>query len=141
MTKNVSCAVEPLLPVELGQGKIKFAQGVKADRWVFATGLMAQDFINGIAPDVLSERAPHSGLPKREKEAQSHYFRGTRWERINDETRAAYLANSYRVLLTRARQGMVICVPVGSEIDDTRMLNFYDETYAFLCECGITKLV
>jgi enamine deaminase RidA (YjgF/YER057c/UK114 family) len=58
-----------LLPVELGRGKIKFAQGVKADRWVFATGLMAQDFINGIAPDVLSERAPHSGLPKREKEA------------------------------------------------------------------------
>ena len=41
----------------------------------------------------------------------------------------------------RARQGMVICVPVGSEIDDTRMLNFYDETYAFLCECGIAELV
>ena len=69
MSRKVTCAVEPLLPVELGQGKIKFAQGVKADRWVFATGLMAQDFVNGIAPDVLSERAPHSGLPKREKEA------------------------------------------------------------------------
>jgi enamine deaminase RidA (YjgF/YER057c/UK114 family) len=58
-----------LLPVELGAGKIKFAQGMKAGRWVFATGLMAQDFVNGIAPDVLAERAPHSGLPKREKEA------------------------------------------------------------------------
>jgi enamine deaminase RidA (YjgF/YER057c/UK114 family) len=69
MSSKVTCAVKPLLPVELGQGKIKFAQGMKADRWVFATGLMAQDFINGIAPDVLSERAPHSGLPKREKEA------------------------------------------------------------------------
>src|SRR5215472_3647963 len=69
MTRKATCAVEPLLPVELGQGMIKFAQGVKADRWVFATGLMAQDFISGIAPDVLSERAPHSGLPKREKEA------------------------------------------------------------------------
>ena len=67
--KNASCAVEPLLPVELGAGKIKFAQGVKAGRWVFATGLMAQDFVNGVAPDVLSERAPHSGAPKREKEA------------------------------------------------------------------------
>jgi len=65
MTKSV----EPLLPVELGAGKIKFAQGMKAGRWVFATGLMAQDFINGIAPDVLAERTPHSGLPKREKEA------------------------------------------------------------------------
>ena len=48
--KNASCAVEPLLPVELGAGKIKFAQGVKAGRWVFATGLMAQDFVNGVAP-------------------------------------------------------------------------------------------
>ena len=65
MTKSV----EPLLPVELGAGKIKFAQGMKAGRWVFATGLMAQDFVNGIAPDVLAERAPHAGLPKREKEA------------------------------------------------------------------------
>ena len=62
-------AVEPLLPVELGSGRIKFAQGIKAGRWVFATGLMAQGFVNGIAPDVLSERLPHGGLPKREKEA------------------------------------------------------------------------
>jgi enamine deaminase RidA (YjgF/YER057c/UK114 family) len=69
MTKSATCAVEPLLPVELGPGKIKFAQGVKAGRWVFATGLMAQDFVHGIAPDVLAERAPHAGLPKREKEA------------------------------------------------------------------------
>src|SRR5215813_7752657 len=66
---NASCAVEPLLPVELGPGRIKFAQGVKAGRWVFATGLMAQDFVHGIAPDVLATRAPHASLPKREKEA------------------------------------------------------------------------
>src|SRR5579862_4116165 len=69
MTKSAASAVEPLLPVELGPGRVRFAQGVKAGRWVFATGLMAQDFINGIAPDVLGERAPHAGLPKREKEA------------------------------------------------------------------------
>jgi enamine deaminase RidA (YjgF/YER057c/UK114 family) len=62
-------AVEPLLPVELGAGKIRFAQGVKAGRWVFATGVMAQDFQSGMAADVLSECAPHAGLPKREKEA------------------------------------------------------------------------
>jgi enamine deaminase RidA (YjgF/YER057c/UK114 family) len=60
---------EPLLPVELGAGKIRFAQGMKAGRWVFASGLMAQDFLHGIAPDVLSESMPHAGLPKREKEA------------------------------------------------------------------------
>ena len=67
---SASRAAQPLLPVELGAGKIKFAQGMKAGRWVFATGLMAQDFVNGIAPDVLATRAPHAGLPKREKEAQ-----------------------------------------------------------------------
>src|ERR1044072_3766680 len=67
--KNAAAAVEPLLPVELGPGKIKFAQGIKAGRWVFATGVMAQDFKSGIASDVLAERAPHAGLPKREKEA------------------------------------------------------------------------
>src|SRR5215510_11317218 len=68
--KSASRAAQLLLPVELGVGKVKFAQGIKAGRWVFATGLMAQDFVNGIAPDVLAERAPHAGLPKREKEAQ-----------------------------------------------------------------------
>jgi enamine deaminase RidA (YjgF/YER057c/UK114 family) len=67
MTNNNA---EPLLPVELGAGKVKFAQGIKAGRWVFATGVMAQDFKNGIAPDVLAEDAPHAGLPKREKEAR-----------------------------------------------------------------------
>lgn len=60
---------EPLLPVELGPGRVRFAPGIKAGRWVFATGVMAQDFKSGIASDVLAERAPHSGAPKREKEA------------------------------------------------------------------------
>jgi enamine deaminase RidA (YjgF/YER057c/UK114 family) len=70
MSDKKASLVEPLLPVELRSGKIRFAQGVKADRWVFATGVMAQDLKSGIAPDVLSERNPHAGLPKREKEAQ-----------------------------------------------------------------------
>ena len=74
---------EPLLPVELGPGKVKFAQGMKAGRWVFATGVMAQDFKNGIAPDVLAEDAPHAGLPKREKEALRI------WENIDAVLRAA----------------------------------------------------
>jgi hypothetical protein len=37
---------------------------------------------------------------------------------MSDATRKSYLANAYRVLLTRARQGMVIFVPAGSEIDE-----------------------
>src|SRR6476659_5274780 len=68
-----TAAAQALLPVELGPGRIKFAQGMKAGRWVFATGVMAQDFVNGIAPDVLSERLPHAGRPKREKEATRIY--------------------------------------------------------------------
>lgn len=68
--KSAASAVTPLLPVELGAGRVKFAQGVKAGRWVFANGLMAQDFKNGIAPDVISERLPHAGRPKRERETQ-----------------------------------------------------------------------
>lgn len=68
-----TAAAQALLPVELGPGRIKFAQGMKAGRWVFATGVMAQDFANGIAPDVLSERLPHAGRPKREKEATRIY--------------------------------------------------------------------
>ena len=69
MNAKSAQSVQPLLPVELGAGRVKFAQGMKAGRWVFATGLMAQDFKNGVAPDVLAARMPHGGLPKREKEA------------------------------------------------------------------------
>ena len=72
---------------------------------------------------------------------EPYNFRGARWEHINDPIRAAYLVNAYRVLLTRARQGMVIYVPHGSEIDDTRKSVFYDDTYAFLSECGIAELL
>src|SRR6266851_4772145 len=44
---------EPLRPIELGAGKVRFAQGMKAGSWVFATGVMAQDFENGIAAAAL----------------------------------------------------------------------------------------
>ncbi len=69
MAGKEASAAEALLPVELGPGKVKFAQGIRAGRWVFATGLMAQDFSTGIAANVLAERMPHAGQPKREKEA------------------------------------------------------------------------
>jgi DUF2075 family protein len=69
-----------------------------------------------------------------------YYFRGSRWERVQDPARAAYLANAYRVLLTRARQGMVILAPRGTELDQTRPPSFYDETFSFLTNCGIPEL-
>ena len=77
---------------------------------------------------------------RRNKGAWAHHnFRGSRWERVNDPIRAAYLGNAYRVLLTRARQGMVIFIPRGSDRDETRKPRFYEETYEFLKECGVPE--
>lgn len=67
-------------------------------------------------------------------------FKGSRWESINDPTRKSYLANSYRVLLTRARQGQVIFVPPGDQDDATRPPRLYDEVYEFLQTCGFEQL-
>jgi hypothetical protein len=53
----------------------------------------------------------------------------------------AYIANSYRVLLTRARQGLVIFVPEGSLDDSTRPQKIYDDIYDFLLGCGLQKLI
>jgi len=53
-------------------------------------------------------------------------FRGTEWQNVNDNIRKRYLLNAYRVLLTRARQGMVVFVPEGDDSDRTRKPEFYD---------------
>jgi hypothetical protein len=69
-----------------------------------------------------------------------HQFRGTRWNRINKVERQRYLENAYRVLLTRARQGMVIVVPEGVEQDPTRASEFYDPTYNYLRSLGLNEM-
>lgn len=73
-------------------------------------------------------------------EWKSFSFKGNKWERINKIERKKYLINAYRVLLTRARQGMVIVVPEGSIEDHTRNPQFYDETFNYLKNIGI-KLI
>jgi hypothetical protein len=71
----------------------------------------------------------------------SYYsFRGKRWETVAKDDRKHYLLNAYRVLLTRARQGMVIFVPPGDVNDATRQPSFYDETYAYLTDLGVQAL-
>ena len=65
---------------------------------------------------------------------------GTKWNKINKEDRKSYLINAYRVLLTRARQGMVICVPEGSADDHTRQPAFYNGTYEYLKLLGIKEI-
>lgn len=67
-------------------------------------------------------------------------FRGTNWQHINKASRKTYLKNAYRVLLTRARQGMVIFIPEGSTIDPTRDPSYYDSTFAYLRSIGLQEL-
>lgn len=78
-----------------------------------------------------------------------HKFNGsTKWNDENNEERRKYMLNAYRVLLTRARQGMVICIPKGNgklgndgfPEDATRLPEFYDNTYKYLKDIGIEEL-
>jgi hypothetical protein len=63
-------------------------------------------------------------------------FVGDHWNRVRKQERQDYLKNAYRVLLTRARQGMVIVVPSGSSEDLTRRDEYYDPTFDYLRSIG-----
>lgn len=67
-------------------------------------------------------------------------FKGSRWTRVRSEMNRLYIKNAYRVLLTRARQGMVIFVPEGDEHDPTRDPEFYNRTYSYLKSVGIQEI-
>lgn len=86
----------------------------------------------GVAWDLNLMRGPGGWLPRR--------FRGTAWEAVHDSEKQAYVLNAYRVLLTRARQGMVIFVPPGDAADPTRPPAAYDEVDAWLADCGIPEI-
>ena len=63
-------------------------------------------------------------------------FRGKKWNEVKKAERRKYLKNAYRVLLTRARQGMVIVVPEGDDEDPTRSEAFYGPTFGYLRDVG-----
>lgn len=67
---------------------------------------------------------------------KSFSFVGNKWFNIRKDDRRQYLKNAYRVLLTRARQGMVIVVPEGDPEDSTRKSEYYDETFNYLRNIG-----
>lgn len=69
-------------------------------------------------------------------------FRGENWNHINQEERKVYKKNAYRVLLTRARQGMVIFVPKEDQLllDPSGRKSIYDETYEYLLSCGFESI-
>lgn len=64
-------------------------------------------------------------------------FRGTRWNNVKDETNRQYRLNTYRVLLTRARQGSIIWIPKGDQADQSRLPDCFDSTASYLQQCGL----
>ncbi len=64
----------------------------------------------------------------------------SKWSAIKSERRAEYKRNAYRVLMTRARQGMILFVPRGSNEDTTRDAKIMDATAEYLLRCGMKEL-
>ncbi|MBV7299035.1 DUF2075 domain-containing protein [Enterovibrio paralichthyis] len=78
---------------------------------------------------------------RRHGESFEHWkFKGTKWQKRRSEEDKRYLENAYRVLLTRARQGMIVFIPNGDDSDSTRPRRFYDGTYSYLINCGFKAL-
>lgn len=69
-----------------------------------------------------------------------HAFSGSRWTTLRKEERQRYLVNSYRVLLTRARQGMAIFIPRGNDRDPTILPGFYEGTADLLRSVGVPEI-
>lgn len=74
------------------------------------------------------------------KEWTYNNFVGSCWNKIHKDEKKMYLKNAYRVLLTRARQGMVIFIPKGSTEDKTRLNSYYDGTYNYLKSLGVKEI-
>lgn len=67
-------------------------------------------------------------------------FRGTNWINVGVEEDCQYLLNTYRVLLTRAREGIIIFVPEGNPEDETRLPEFYNPIFEYLKSCGLEEI-
>lgn len=92
----------------------------------------------------------------RYEDGEWRYYRfngTTKWNELlgateNQQEQRKYMLNAYRVLLTRARAGMVICVPTGNANktptgfweDSTRLPSYYDGTYQYLKSLGIIEI-
>lgn len=67
-------------------------------------------------------------------------FSGSNWAGLKNENDREYLLNTYRVLLTRARRGLIIWVPNGDTSDRTRSPKLSDPTVEYLVRCGLSVL-
>ena len=68
------------------------------------------------------------------------HARESKWGAIKNKEKQVYRRNAYRVLLTRARQGMIIFVPKGSSTDPTNLPEEFEATAQYLLRCGVTPL-
>jgi hypothetical protein len=75
-----------------------------------------------------------------DNEWKYYSFVGNKWQNIYKEERKGYLLNAYRVLLTRARRGMIIVVPEGNIEDHTRNPIYYDNTFKYLRSIGFKTI-
>ena len=71
---------------------------------------------------------------------KQYQFRGSKWMNINKDEIRHYQINAYRVILTRARRGMIIYIPEGNNEDHTRKQAFYDSTYKYFKQIGIKEI-
>ncbi|MGY6521452.1 MAG: DUF2075 domain-containing protein [Mongoliitalea sp.] len=77
---------------------------------------------------------------KEEKGWSFHAFKGTKWQLERKDDRKQFIKNKYRVLLTRAREGLIIFIPEGSLIDHTRNKDNYESTYQYFKIIGIKEI-
>ena len=68
-------------------------------------------------------------------------FSGTSWNKSKSALDQKYILNTYRVLLTRARNGIIVYVPLGDVHDKTRLPEIYDHTYEYLLKCGMLEII
>jgi DUF2075 family protein len=64
-------------------------------------------------------------------------FSGTRWGHVKSEIDRKYLLNTYRVLLTRARRGLIVWIPPGDPSDETRASDCFNSTAEYIQSCGL----
>ena len=71
---------------------------------------------------------------------QFQSFGGTKWKSVNKPAQREFIKNKYRVLMTRAREGMIFFIPKGDLEDETRLPEFYDPIYEYLVSCGLQPI-
>jgi len=81
-----------------------------------------------------------SDLRRNKEKWEFKNFRGTKWTNLSTTYDRQYLLNKYRVLLTRAREGLIIFVPEGEPEDISRQPEIYNEIFEYLISCGLKEI-